>query len=103
MEEHDSPYDHPMGEGFESDVRKPTAIRGNRLFSRMKKKGIGAEINLGEHGTHDIDNVRLRDALKEGHLLVYIRQESSEHPVIASTVALGIVAAGIVALKHRKK
>ncbi|OGL39869.1 hypothetical protein A3J32_02590 [Candidatus Saccharibacteria bacterium RIFCSPLOWO2_02_FULL_46_7] len=95
--------EHPVGEGFETDMRKPMALRANRLLRKLTKAGANAEIELGEHGSVDINNVRFRDALKEGHLLAYVRQETGEHKVITVTVALGVVAAGIYAMKHRKK
>ena len=95
--------EHLTGEGFETDMRKPMALRADRRLRKWTKAGVNAEIELGEHGSVDIDNVRFRDAVKEGQLLAYIRQETGEHKVITVTVALGVVAAGIYAMKHRKK
>jgi len=94
----------PIGENLDTDMRRPVARFANKLLMIIGKDSDNTVIDLGEqHGEVNIRNVRFRDALEKGKLTVYIRQEAVEHPVITSVVAIGVVAAGIRHLKHRKK
>lgn len=97
--------EHHIGEGFSVGIEKQVGLHTNRSLSRFEKAGINAEIDLGELGVHGIENVRFRVALKQGHLQAYIRHEIGEHKgaVIATTIAFGVVIAGLSALKHRQK
>ena len=90
-----------FGEDPGVDMRRPMARQANRIFRRLK--GRNMHIDMGEQGEINIDHIRLRDAVEEGQLKAYIRQEASDPKVIVPTiVALGVVAAGIHHLKHRR-
>ncbi len=98
-----APFDHPVGEGFDADLRLPMARHANKT---LREAGMNSEISLGEHGDYGVENVRFRDALEPGMLLAYIRREAKDHKVITITstvIALGAVAAGIQSIRHRKK
>lgn len=92
-----------MGEDLGTDMRRPFARHANGMLKRLGESSSNTVINLGEHGEVPINHVRFRDAVKEGNLVAYIRQESQDPKVIIPTVvALGIVAAGIYKLRHKK-
>jgi len=93
------------GEDSGTDMRKPLARQANKLLRLFGGKDSNTVINLGEeHGDVSINHVRFRDALQEGHLVAYIRQEASDPKVIVpSVIALGVVVAGIYKLRHSKK
>lgn len=94
--------EHHMGEHLSEDMRRPAARHANAMLRRLR--GSSATINLGEHGDVSINHVRFRDAVEEGQLLAYVRQEAADPKVIIPVVvALGVVAAGIHNLKHNKK
>ena len=91
-----------VGEDPGVDMRRPLARHANKIFRSLR--GQSAVIDLGEHGEIDINNIRFRDAIEEGKLVAYIRQEATDPKVIVPVVvALGAVAAGIAHLKYRKK
>lgn len=93
---------HGGGENPGIDLRRVFARHANRVLGGNKNDNT--TINLGEHGDVPAGDVRFRDADEPGKLTAYIRQEVSDHKVIIPTViALGVVAAGIYHLKHRKK
>ena len=90
------------GENPSIDMRRPLARHANQLLRSFDSDST--VIDLGEHGEFRSKNVRFRDAVEEGHLKAYIRQEASDPKLIIPTViALGVVAAGLYSLKHRKK
>lgn len=100
------------GEVPEADMRRPFAKYANKVLKGLV--GSSKVINLGEeYGELEPGRIRLRDALEEGHLRLYIRQEADDFkkgvsenkvPIITSSViAIGIVATGIYAIKHHKK
>lgn len=97
------------GEDPGADMRRPFARYANDILRNLV--GSSKILDLGEPlGELDPSKVRLRDALQEGHLRVYVRQESgelkrqvSEHKITSSVIALGIVMASIYAIRHHKK
>lgn len=96
-------FEDVIGENPGTDMRRPFARHANRVLRRLSSEDSNTIIDLGEHGEVPINHVRFRDAVKEGNLVAYIRQESHEPKVIIPTVvALGIVAAGIYKLRHKK-
>jgi len=106
METEPGPHEHEvpqaMGEDAGLDMRRPMARIVNKKLRGAK--GTDTVIKLGEHGEIDVDHVRFRDALEEGKLKAYIRQEATDPKVVVPViVALGVVAAGIYNLKYRKK
>lgn len=98
-----SPEDwHGGGENGGMDLRLSFARHANRLLRSDKSETT--IIDLAEHGQVSTNNVRFRDADEPGKLVAYIRQEVQDHKVIIPTaIALGIVIAGVSALKYRKK
>lgn len=95
-----------MGENSGMDIRRAFAKYANRILS--SEESDNTFLDLGEeHGQFQAKNIRFRDAIKQGHLRIYVRQEAKKHPEVviptATVIALGAVAAGIYALKHRKK
>ncbi len=95
--------EQPVGEGFDTDMRRPFARVTNKLLRGLAKRGVNAHIDLGEHGEHNVKDVRFRDALQHGELKAYIRREAGEHKIITAAIALGVVATAVAALKHHKK
>ncbi len=91
-----------LGENLSTDMRRPFARSANRLLRNLR--GRDQVLPLGEHGDVPVDHIRFRDALEEGHLKAYIRQEATDPKVIIPVVvALGVVATGMRALKYHKK
>jgi hypothetical protein len=93
----------PAGEDLSTDMRRPFAKYANRLLRNLKSKDT--VIDLGpEHGEVSTQHIRFRDAVEEGHLRAYIRQEATDPKVIVpAVIALGVIATGIHHLKYRKK
>jgi hypothetical protein len=112
MSPHELPQSHNgnlTGENPDIDVRRPVARYGNKILRSME--GSSRIIDLGEGlGELDVNRIRLRDALEEGHLRVYVRQEAEDlkrvagdHKIASTVVALGVVVAGLAAIKYHKK
>jgi len=97
------PEEFPIGEDPSTDFRRPFAKHLNSIVKRLKSDNTF--MNLGEeHGEFRANRLRFRDAREEGHLRVYFKQEATDPKVIVpSVIALGVLAAGIHHLKHRKK
>ena len=92
----------PTGESSGTDMRRPLAKHLNSIVKRIKSDNT--VMNLGpELGEVRANRLRFRDALEEGHLRVYFRQEATDPKVVVPVNALGILAAGVHHLKHRKK
>lgn len=85
-------------------------LRLERTYSRFansKVRGAGDNevVDLGpDIGEVRAKDIRFRDAVEQGMLRAYIRQEATDPKVIVPTiVALGLVAMGIRHIKHRQK
>ena len=92
-----------MGEDSGMDMRRAFARHANKILGG--EESDSSFIDLGEeHGEVRASHIRFRDALEQGHLRAYVRQEATDPKVVIPTIiALGVVATGIYKLKHRKK
>ncbi len=90
------------GEDVSTDMRNPFARHFNR---RVKKMSDNTVADIPGFGEVPVNKIRLRGALEEGHLRMYIRQEAKDPKVIipATVIALGLVATAVHKLKHRQK
>lgn len=103
MESEPEIEDFGEGENPGVDLRVSVARRGNKVFKEANDTTVG---NFGPGvGELQLNKLRLRDSIKEGHLNLYIRQESKDPKVIlpATIIALGLVATAIYKQKHRRQ
>lgn len=91
------------GEHSGTDLRRPFARYANKNVRNM---GDNTVLDFGpEVGEHQGNKIRFRDALKEGHLRLYARQEAKDPKVVVpvTIVALGLVATALHKQKYRKQ
>lgn len=99
--------DHAMGEDLGLNIDRPAA---RRINGELKKSGgVNAYLPVEELGNPDVQDVRVRDSVKQGFLTAYVRTRewTDEHEAITTitvtTIALGTLFGGIAALKYRNK